>query len=96
MSNGAGEVVAVGPDVIEFAVGDHIVSTFFPTWLQGAPVVDSFATVPGDGVDGYRRAIVTRPATAFTRAPQGHRHAEAATLTTAFQIERQAIELQVV
>jgi NADPH:quinone reductase-like Zn-dependent oxidoreductase len=83
MSDGAGEVAAVGPDVTEFAVGDHVVSTFFPTWLEGAPVVDSFATVPGDGVDGYARAIVTRPATAFTHAPQGYRHTEAATLTTA-------------
>ena len=83
MSDGAGEVAAVGPDVTEFAVGDHVVSTFFPTWLKGAPVVDGFATVPGDGVDGYARAIVTRPATAFTHAPQGYSHVEAATLTTA-------------
>ncbi|VFU08800.1 zinc-dependent alcohol dehydrogenase family protein [Methylocella tundrae] len=83
MSDGAGEVCAVGPEVTEFAVGDHVVSTFFPTWLADAPAVDSFATVPGDGVDGYARAIVTRPATAFTHAPQGYSHVEAATLTTA-------------
>lgn len=83
MSDGAGEVVAIGPDVTEFAVGDRVVSTFFPTWLDGAPLVDDFATVPGDGVDGYARTIVTRPATAFTHAPKGYSHAEAATLTTA-------------
>ncbi|MGE8127569.1 zinc-dependent alcohol dehydrogenase family protein [Methylobacterium sp. NPDC080182] len=83
MSDGAGEVEAVGPGVTEFAVGDRVVSTFFPTWLEGTPRVEGFATVPGDGVDGYARGGVTAPATAFTRAPRGWDHAEAATLTTA-------------
>ena len=35
MSDGAGEVIAVGPGVNEFAVGDQVVSTFFPQWLDG-------------------------------------------------------------
>ncbi len=83
MSDGAGEVTAVGPDVTEFAVGDAVVSTFFPTWLDGQAQVIGFGTVPGDGIDGYAREAVTRPATAFTRAPAGWDHAEAATLTTA-------------
>lgn len=83
MSDGAGEVTAIGPGVSEFAVGDAVVSTFFPTWLDGRPEVEGFATVPGDGVDGYAREAVTAPATAFTRAPAGWDHAEAATLTTA-------------
>lgn len=83
MSDGAGEVEAVGPGPAEFAVGDRVVSTFFPTWLEGAPQVEGFATVPGDGVDGYARERVTTPATAFTHAPRGWDHDEAATLTTA-------------
>ncbi|MHC2105828.1 zinc-dependent alcohol dehydrogenase family protein [Methylobacterium sp. CM6246] len=83
MSDGAGEIEAVGPGVDGFAVGDRVVSTFFPTWLDGTPLVEGFATVPGDGVDGYARERVTAPATAFTHAPRGWDHAEAATLTTA-------------
>ncbi|SFM29352.1 zinc-dependent alcohol dehydrogenase family protein [Methylobacterium pseudosasicola] len=83
MSDGAGEVEAVGPGVEAFAIGDRVVSTFFPTWLDGTPQVEGFATVPGDGIDGYARERVTAPATAFTRAPRGWDHAEAATLTTA-------------
>jgi len=83
MSDGAGEVVAVGAGVSEFAIGDTVVSTFFPTWLDGEPLVEGFATVPGDGVDGYAREQVTMPATAFTHAPRGYTPAEAATLTTA-------------
>lgn len=83
MSDGAGVVQAVGEGVSAFAVGDHVVSTFFPTWLDGAPLHGDFASVPGDGVDGYAREYVTRPANWFTRAPRGYSHAEAATLTTA-------------
>lgn len=83
MADGAGEVIAVGEGVDEFAVGDSVVSTFFPDWLDGEPQVEGFATVPGDGIDGYAREVVTARASAFTRAPRGWSHAEAATLTTA-------------
>ncbi|MGY0559290.1 zinc-dependent alcohol dehydrogenase family protein [Luteimonas sp. A277] len=82
MSDGAGEVTAVGDGVTEFAIGDHVVSTFFPDWLDGEPQAEGFGRVPGDGIDGYAREQVTRPATAFTLAPEGWSHAEAATLTT--------------
>ncbi|MQG93124.1 NAD(P)-dependent alcohol dehydrogenase [Pseudomonas sp. MN1F] len=83
MADGAGEVVAVGAGVSEFKVGDNVVSTFFPDWLDGQANVEGFGRVPGDGIDGYAREQVTAPATAFTLAPQGFSHAEAATLTTA-------------
>jgi len=83
MADGAGEVVAVGAGVSEFKVGDSVVSTFFPDWLDGQATVEGFGRVPGDGLDGYAREQVTAAATAFTLAPQGFSHAEAATLTTA-------------
>jgi len=83
MADGAGEVVAVGAGVSEFKVGDSVVSTFFPDWLDGQATVEGFGRVPGDGLDGYAREQVTAAATSFTLAPQGFSHAEAATLTTA-------------
>ncbi|WP_049621892.1 zinc-dependent alcohol dehydrogenase family protein [Frateuria defendens] len=83
MADGAGVVEAVGEGVSEFAIGDPVVSTFFPQWLDGEPPVDDFSTTPGDGIDGYAREAVITPASAFTRAPVGYTHAEAATLTTA-------------
>ena len=83
MADGAGVIEAVGDEVTDFAVGDHVVSTFFPTWLNGDPLNGDFSTVPGDGVDGYAREWVVAEATAFTRAPKGWSHAQAATLTTA-------------
>lgn len=83
MADGAGEVTAVGQGVTEFSVGDKVVSTFFPTWLAGEPLVEGFATVPGDGVDGYAREKVTASTNAFTLAPKGWSHVESSTLTTA-------------
>lgn len=83
MSDGAGEVLAVGEGVTEFAVGDAVVSTFFPNWLHGTPVPGGFAGVPGDGADGYAREEVIAPATSFTHQPRGFAHAQSATLTCA-------------
>ncbi|WP_018916532.1 zinc-dependent alcohol dehydrogenase family protein [Vreelandella zhanjiangensis] len=83
MSDGAGVVEEVGDGVSEFAVGDRVVSTFFPYWLEGPARIADFTTTPGDGVDGYACEQVVRPAQWFTRQPKGYSHAEAATLTTA-------------
>jgi NADPH:quinone reductase-like Zn-dependent oxidoreductase len=85
MSDGAGVVDAVGDGVTEFAVGDHVVSCFFPQWTDGLPQseVGNFAGTPGDGIDGMAAMHVVRAATAFTHAPRGWSHAEAATITTA-------------
>ncbi len=83
MSDGAGEVTAIGDGVTELAVGDHVVSTFLPDWLNGGPPAAGWKRVPGDSVDGYARQAITAPTNWFTRAPRGYSHAEAATLTCA-------------
>lgn len=83
LADGAGVVEAVGDGVEEFAVGDAVVSCFFPLWQDGPPVDDDFSRVPGDGLDGYGRETVVRPATWFTPAPAGWTAAEAATIPTA-------------
>lgn len=83
MSDGAGVVEAVGEGVSDLAVGESVVSLFFPQWVDGPAAVGDFSNTPGDGVDGYARELVVRPASWFTRAPKGYSHAESATLTTA-------------
>lgn len=83
MSDGAGEVIAVGDGVTAYAVGDLVVSTFFPDWLDGQPPATAFARVPGDGINGYACEQITAPTTWFTRAPKGYDAAQAATLTCA-------------
>jgi NADPH:quinone reductase-like Zn-dependent oxidoreductase len=83
MSDGAGVVEAVGEGVAHFRPGDHVVSCFFTEWLDGAPTVADFRSVPGDGIDGYAREVVVAPEAWFTHAPRGYSHEAAATLTCA-------------
>src|SRR5258705_10532537 len=85
MSDGAGVVKAVGEGVAEFRPGDRFVSCFFPQWQDGLPSgpVCNLASTPGDGIDGFAAHFSVRAATAFTHAPRGWSHAEAATITTA-------------
>lgn len=84
MADGAGVVEAVGEGVNEFKPGDHVVSTFFPQWIDGQAFekVGDFSPTPGDGAHGFAAEHVVRPANHFTHAPSGWSHAEAATITT--------------
>lgn len=83
LSDGAGEVIAVGKGVEEFKAGDAVVSTFWPYWLGGEMTRGTRRDIPGDSADGYAREYACMPAHAFTKAPPGCTHAEAATLTCA-------------
>ena len=83
MSDGAGDVVAVGDGVTKFNVGYKVLSTFFPDWLAGGPQAGGFSTVPGDGIDGYGAELVAMTENGFTRMPEGYSYREAATLTCA-------------
>ncbi|MBL8286923.1 MAG: NAD(P)-dependent alcohol dehydrogenase [Rubrivivax sp.] len=87
MSDGAGEVVEVGPplgDVPQpFAKGDAVMSTFFPRWRDGPVGKDVVRSVPGDDADGFACEHATVPASGLTRQPRGYTHAQAATLPCA-------------
>jgi NADPH:quinone reductase-like Zn-dependent oxidoreductase len=83
LSDGAGDVIAIGDGVDEFNIGDAVVSTFYPYWLAGDMTQATKRDVPGESVDGYAREYACMPAHAFTKAPPGYTHMEAATLTCA-------------
>jgi NADPH:quinone reductase-like Zn-dependent oxidoreductase len=53
LSDGAGEVVAIGDSVTRFRVGDHVAGTFFRNWIGGAPLPGlrvALGAPPADGV----------------------------------------------
>ena len=77
------EVVAVGEGVTKFKPGDKVVSLFFPNWQAGEIEAAGFASVPGDGADGFGAELVAAPETSFTRMPEGYSYQEAATLPCA-------------
>ncbi|WP_206540372.1 alcohol dehydrogenase catalytic domain-containing protein, partial [Xanthomonas euvesicatoria] len=37
LSDAAGQVVAVGPAVTDFSIGDAALPIFFPLWIDGSP-----------------------------------------------------------
>ena len=47
LSDGAGDVAAVGADVIRFKPGDRVAAIFFQSWLTGKPDARSFTTALG-------------------------------------------------
>lgn len=83
LSDAAGEVVACGEGVTDLSVGDAVVSTFWSHWLSGDMTAATRRDIPGENVDGYAREYACMPAHAFTRAPPGYSHAQAATLPCA-------------
>lgn len=83
MSDGAGEVVAVGAGVDAFKPGDKVISTYFANWQDGAATAERVAMMRGDQVDGLAAEYVARPATDFTLAPANLGFEEAATLPCA-------------
>ena len=83
MSDGAGDVVAVGEGVTKFKAGDKVLSLFFPDWQKGEIDALGFGGVPGDGADGFAAEYVAMPESAFTRMPEGYSYTEAATLPCA-------------
>ncbi len=52
LSDGAGEVAAVGGGVTQFKVGDRITSTFFVSWTGGRMPTDASRNSLGGMIDG--------------------------------------------
>ncbi len=51
LSDGAGEVLAVGEGVTRFKPGDHVAPTFFQVWIEGKPRPSrALGAAPVDGV----------------------------------------------
>ena len=83
MSDGAGEVLAVGEGVDAFAPGDRVMSHFFPNWVGGDVDLAALQGVPGDHIDGFASQLVTMPQAAFSPVPIHMDYLEAATLPCA-------------
>lgn len=52
LSDGAGEIVAAGPDVTLFAEGDRAMTVFAPKWTSGPMPIDTVLPTLGGPLDG--------------------------------------------
>jgi NADPH:quinone reductase-like Zn-dependent oxidoreductase len=52
LSDGAGEVVEIGPGVTRLKVGDRVAGNFFQRWSGGVPALDAHRSALGGGIDG--------------------------------------------
>ena len=52
LSDGAGEVIEVGPGVTRVKVGDRVAGCFFQRWAGGEAPADVHASALGGGIDG--------------------------------------------
>ncbi|WP_027714398.1 NAD(P)-dependent alcohol dehydrogenase [Desulfuromonas sp. TF] len=83
LSDGAGEVVAVGPDVSRFQIGDRVAGTFFQNWSSGAISREATAKALGGSVDGMLAEYVVLPERGIIHTPRHLTFEEAATLPCA-------------
>lgn len=82
-SDAAGEVVEVGPEVAHWQVGDRVIGSFFPDWIDGAPTPATVAGALGGSLDGVLAEERVLPEHAWVRAPAHLDFVEAATLPCA-------------
>ena len=83
LSDGAGEVVAIGAGVTTHQVGKRVVADFFRRWPHGKFNKMAMDSAQGGAVDGMLSELVVLPADAVTVIPEHLSFAEAATLPCA-------------
>ena len=83
VSDGVGEVVAIGDGVSRVALGDRVCPTYFQNWTGGDPSPERFASALGGPLDGVMAERVCLSQEGVVRVPDYLTDAEAATLPCA-------------
>ncbi len=70
LSDGAGEVAALGQGVSRWKVGDRVAAAFMPGWLAGAPTDAKASSALGGGGAGMFAETVVLPESGVVRIPE--------------------------
>jgi NADPH:quinone reductase-like Zn-dependent oxidoreductase len=82
-SDGAGEIVALGPGVRGLRAGDRVMTCFFQEWLAGPPAAEALRTSLGGPLDGTLRELACFSQHGVVRIPDYLGWVEAAALPCA-------------
>ncbi|MCC6202404.1 MAG: NAD(P)-dependent alcohol dehydrogenase [Gammaproteobacteria bacterium] len=83
LSDGAGEVVELGPGVSRWRIGDRVISCFCPDWQAGPPLPGCFDHDLGARCDGVAAELRTFREDAVVEIPESLSFHDAATLPCA-------------
>jgi NADPH:quinone reductase-like Zn-dependent oxidoreductase len=83
LSDGAGEVIAVGEGVANVKVGDRVVANMFANWINGPWVPGLFSADYGNTIDGWGAERLSAPAQSLAKIPDHLSYEEAATMASA-------------
>jgi NADPH:quinone reductase-like Zn-dependent oxidoreductase len=91
LSDGAGDVAAVGEGVTRFRVGDRVAGCFFQGWIAGPPSREKLTGDLGGGIDGVLAEQVVLHEQTVVRLPEHLTWEEGATLPCAGVTAWQAV-----
>jgi NADPH:quinone reductase-like Zn-dependent oxidoreductase len=83
LSDGAGQVVELGPGATRVKVGDRVAGIFMQGWIAGAPSAEAAATALGGAIDGMLAEQVVLSEQGVVTIPAHLSYEEAATLPCA-------------
>jgi NADPH:quinone reductase-like Zn-dependent oxidoreductase len=83
MSDGAGEIVAIGDAVSKWKVGDKVLSLFYRDWIKGTPIPTKTKYISGENSEGFLTEFGLESEETLTRMPCHLTFEEAATIPCA-------------
>jgi NADPH:quinone reductase-like Zn-dependent oxidoreductase len=83
LSDGAGEVVAIGPGVTRFEIGNRVAGCFMQRWVGGAIDEPAMASAMGGAIDGMLTELAVLEEDGAVRLPPNLSFEEGATLPCA-------------